>query len=113
MIKGGWHQTLAKGARPECFRHWRLWAGFGDWEWTKVKDVVFESLFCKIYRACKEWHGWTGNAHFFDRLRFVHWLEQRTIEEGWADGLGPEGKPFWMCVETELQCRDFAMEYPF
>ncbi len=53
MIKRGWHQTLAKGARPECFRHWRLWAGFGDWEGTKVKDVVFESLFCKIYRRAK------------------------------------------------------------
>jgi len=53
MIKGGWHQTLAKGARPECFRHWRLWAGFGDWEWTKVKDVVFESLFCKITGRAK------------------------------------------------------------
>ncbi len=25
--------------RPECLKGWRLWAGFGDWDWTKVKDV--------------------------------------------------------------------------
>ena len=43
---------------------WRLWAGFGDWDWTKVKDVVFDSLFCRIYRACKEAFSWTGNKNF-------------------------------------------------
>ncbi len=88
--------------RPECFRHWRLWAGFGGWEWTKVKDVVFESLFSQIYRACKEWQGWTGNAHFFDRLRLVQWIERRTIEEGWRDGFGPEGRAYGNCSKEEL-----------
>jgi hypothetical protein len=88
--------------RPDCFKHWRLWAGFGDWEWTKVKDVVFESLFCRVYRACKEWQDWKGNQGFFGRLRLVKWLEMRTIEEGWTDGLGPEEKPFWMCSSSEL-----------
>jgi hypothetical protein len=40
--------------RPPCLRRWRLWAGFGDWKWTRVKDVLFESRFCTVYRACKE-----------------------------------------------------------
>jgi hypothetical protein len=88
--------------RPDCFKHWRLWAGFGNWEWTKVKDVAFESLFCKIYRACKDWQGWKGNQGFFRRLRIVRWLEMRTIEEGWKDGLGPGEKPYWMCCGEEL-----------
>ncbi|HEU5246127.1 MAG TPA: hypothetical protein VFU09_03460 [Candidatus Udaeobacter sp.] len=43
---------------PECLFQWRLWAGFGkDWEWTKVKDVIRETLFSQVYRACKEWKG--------------------------------------------------------
>src|SRR5947207_9965933 len=31
--------------RPECLKRWRLWAGFGKtWDWTKVKDIVRETL---------------------------------------------------------------------
>lgn len=52
---------LSKG-RPPCLKGWRLWAGFGEWEWTKVKDLVTQSRFSTIYRACKEWLGWTGIA---------------------------------------------------
>ena len=81
---------------------WRLWAGFGDWDWTKVKDVTFDSLFCRIYRACKEAFSWTGNKNFRDRMRLVQWLEVRTITGGWTDGLGPNEKPYWMCCSDEL-----------
>jgi hypothetical protein len=88
--------------RPECFKNWRLWAGFGNWEWTKVKDVVFDSLFCKIYQGCKESFTWRGNHAFFERLRVVHWLETRTIAEGWEAGRGPGGKPFSLCSSFEL-----------
>jgi len=52
--------------RPECLYRWRIWAGFGKgWEWTKLKDVIRETLFSKVYRACKEWKGWTGRGEFF------------------------------------------------
>ena len=37
--------------RPPCLKRWRLWAGFGDWKWTKVKDVFFDCAFTRIYRA--------------------------------------------------------------
>lgn len=57
--------------RPECLKGWRLWAAFGNWEWTRVKDVVFDSLFSRIYRACKEQFGWTGREDFFSRRRIV------------------------------------------
>jgi hypothetical protein len=87
--------------RPECFKGWRIWAGFGEWEWTKVKGVVFDSLFCRIYRACKEAFSWTGNKSFRDRMRLVQWLEIRTITEGWKEGLGPSEKPYWMCCVGE------------
>ena len=33
-------------------------AGFGKgWVWTRVNDVVRETLFSRVYRACKEWKG--------------------------------------------------------
>ncbi len=99
--------------RPECSKGWRLWAGFGDWDWTKVKDVVFDSLFCRIYRACKVAFSWTGNKNFRDRMRLVHWLEVRTITEGWKDCLGPSGKPSWMCCAEELLGDGAACEAPF
>jgi hypothetical protein len=99
--------------RPECFKGWRLWAGFGDWDWTKVKDVVFDSLFCRIYRACKEAFSWTGNKNFRDRMRLVQWLEVRTITEGWKEGLGPGDKPYWMCCSEELLSDKLPVEAPF
>ena len=80
--------------RPKCFKRWRLWAGFGDWEWNKVKDLVFDCRFTRIYRACKEWLGWKGNRGFFDRMAFVARMEYNTVVHGWQDGLGPEGKSY-------------------
>lgn len=99
--------------RPECLKGWRLWAGFGEWEWTRVKDVVFNSLFCRIYRACKEAFSWTGNKNFRDRMRLVQWLEIRTVTEVWNDGLGPSDKPYWMCSAEELLGGVPTVEAPF
>jgi hypothetical protein len=99
--------------RPECLKGWRMWAGFGDWDWTKVKDVVFDSLLCRVYRACKEAFYWTGNKHFRDRLRLVQWLEIRTITEVWKEGLGPSDKQYWMCCAGELLGEGAAVEAPF
>ena len=99
--------------RPECLKGWRIWAGFGDWDWTKVKDVVFDSLFCRIYRACKEAFSWTGNKNFRDRMRLVQWLEIRTITEGWKEGLGPCDKPYWMCGASELLGEGATVDAPF
>lgn len=98
--------------RPECFKQWRLWAGFGEWDWTRVKDLLFDSRISRIYRACKEWLGWTGNRGFFERMRFVVALELQTVLHGWADGFGPSGKPYWMCSHQEL-LGEFAGEAPF
>ena len=78
--------------RPECLFRWRLWAGFGKtWEWTKVKDVIRETLFSKIYRACKDWKGWIGRGNFFDRMDLVRRMMILTIENGWKVGFGPGG----------------------
>jgi hypothetical protein len=90
-----------------------MWAGFGDWDWTKVKDVVFDSLFCRIYRACKEAFSWTGNKNFRDRMRLVQWLEIRTITQGWKDGLGPGEKPYRMCSWEQLLSDKLPIEAPF
>jgi len=111
--RAGYLAKYLSKQRPECFKGWRLWAGFGEWEWTKVKDVVFDSLFCRIYRACKEAFSWTGNKNFRDRMRLVRWLELRTITEGWQEGLGPSQKPYWMCCGEELFGNAVSVEAPF
>lgn len=34
----------------------------------RVKDLIIDSAFARIDRACKEWLGWTGKRGFFDRM---------------------------------------------
>ena len=100
--------------RVECLKRWRLWAAFGaGWEPTKVKDVIFDSVFSRIYRACKDWQGWIGKGLFFERIALVRKLLIKTIEEGWEIGLGPFGKPYWMCCEEELEWGHCNVEAPF
>ncbi len=87
--------------RPECLHRWRLWAGFGQgWEWTKVKDVIRETLLSSVYRACKEWKGWTGRIGFFDRMEFARGILIATIENGWEVGKGPNCVPYCECAEV-------------
>ncbi len=86
-------------------------AGFGAWEWTKVRD--FDSTFCRIYKACRDWLGWKGNKGFFQRMRLVQLLEQRTIEEGWLAGSASFQKPYWMCSREELLGDKYTVECPF
>src|SRR6184192_1541319 len=92
--------------RPECLKRWRLWAGFGaGWEWTKVKDVMRDTLFSRVYRACKEWKQWQGRGRFFERMDLVSQMTFLTIEQDWSVGCGPGGLPyaafeendFWFC----------------
>jgi hypothetical protein len=89
--------------RPECLHRWRLWAGFGQgWEWTKVKDVIRETLFSQVYRACKQWMGWEGRGRFFDRMDLVRRMMVLTIENGWLPGLGPDRSSYADSVENML-----------
>jgi hypothetical protein len=88
--------------RPECLHRWRLWAGFGkSWEWTRVKDVVRETLFSRVYSACKEWKGWAGKKGFFERMAFARRMMIATIENGWDAGRGPGGLPYGECRALE------------
>ena len=81
--------------RPECLFRWRLWAGFGKgWEWTKVKDLIRETLFSRIYQACKEWKGWTGRRDFRERMDLVRQMIILTVEHSWPIGCGPGGVPY-------------------
>jgi hypothetical protein len=78
--------------RPGCLKRWRLWAGFGaGWEWTKVKDLIRETIFSRIYRACKEWKQWRGRERFFERMALARQIMLLTIENGWEIGRGPNG----------------------
>ena len=99
--------------RAECLKGWRLWAGFGPWEWSKVKDLVSDSPFSRIYRACKEWLHWKGNKDFFARTDFVSFMELQTLMNDWEPGFGPGGKPYWMCSHEELREGFAGGECPF
>ncbi len=56
---------LTKEDRAPCLKGWRLWAAFGAWESTKVKDVKFESEFNKIIRHLIATN---GRLSYFKRL---------------------------------------------
>ncbi len=100
--------------RPPCLKRWRLWAAFGDgWDPTRVKDLDKVTLFSKVYRACKELRGWAGRGEFRERMAFTRQMVCLTIENGWEPGLGPSGKPYWMCAEEELEVGDGGVEAPF
>lgn len=86
-------KTLSR-TRAECLRNWKLWAPFGKWTSTRVKDVVSDTLFSRTYRACKDWLNWTGSVGFFGRMDFVRRVMVATLEHDWPDGLGPGGRPY-------------------
>jgi hypothetical protein len=65
-----------------------------------LSDVISDSVFSRIYRACKDW---VDKGRFFERMALLRMLLIKTIEEGWEIGLGPFGKPYWMCCEEELE----------
>jgi len=93
--------TYLSKERPECLYRWRLWAGFGKgWEWSKVNDVVRETLFSRIYQACKKWKDWTRRGQFFERMDCVRRIIIATIEQGWAVGFGPNGMRYAECDDN-------------
>ena len=90
----GPYMTKEFRRRAPSMKGWRIWDGFGKWTWTKVVDVVIDSPFSRIYKACKTCFGWEGNYDFFRRMRKVNVILRRTIVEGWPEGLGPGGRPY-------------------
>ncbi|PTX93832.1 hypothetical protein DB345_19845 [Spartobacteria bacterium LR76] len=88
--------------RETCFKRWRLWAGFGKWDWSRVKDIDLESPKGTIWKACAKTYQWQGNRGFRDKRALVDFLYHRTIEEGWQLGLGPNGREYHQCRPSEL-----------
>jgi len=75
--------------------------------------VTKNTLFSKIYRACKEWQGWEGRGDFNERMAFVRQMLFKTIENGWSAGFGPSEKPYWMCSEEEMEFGGVDCDAPF
>ena len=79
---------LGKDREP-CLKGWRLWAGFGDWDWSRVKDIVLESPRSKIYAVCKAIYGWTGSDGRGDRMILVEKLYPQSLRDAtWGDPPG-------------------------
>jgi hypothetical protein len=55
---------LTNQGRAPCLKGWRLWAAFGPWDSTKVKDVVFKSEYGNIVRGIIA-TGRERRGHFF------------------------------------------------
>ncbi|MEO8204981.1 MAG: hypothetical protein ABI615_02295 [Chthoniobacterales bacterium] len=91
--------------REPCFKRWRLWAGFGKWDWSRVKDIQVESPRSVIWNACAEAFQWKGNKGFREKQKMVDSLYSRTIEEGWQLGKGPDGDRYDECSMSELFLR--------
>jgi hypothetical protein len=64
------------------------------WLWTRVNDVVRETLFSRVYRSCKEWKGWMGQNDFSERIELVRQIVVMTIENLWPPGRCPEGAAY-------------------
>jgi len=62
-----------------------------------VKDVIRETLFSKIYEACKEWKDWSGRGQFSERMDLVRQMVIATIECCWLVGRGPNGLSYAAC----------------
>jgi hypothetical protein len=63
---------LRKAGRPGCFRGVRMWAGFGGFNYCRVRDVQVESNWRRIYRALRASLGRT-----FTQLRW--WQRKQAI----------------------------------
>lgn len=76
---------LSKSGRPQCLKGVRLWAAFGGFDHTRVKDVVVESDFTRTYKLlCSAIEG-------FDKLRYnfrVQAVNNVLMGYRWYRGFG-------------------------
>jgi hypothetical protein len=63
---------LRKSGRPGCFHRVRMWAGFGGFDYCRVRDVQVESNWTRTYAALKASLGKT-----FTQLRW--WQKKQAI----------------------------------
>lgn len=103
--KGGMHylaKYLSK-ERVRAFKGWRLWAGFGKcWDWSKVSNIMVNSLEAEVTRAVMKAFRWKGNKHYALRKTMIKRLVENTVLYGWEPGRGPDGKPYDECSPKEL-----------
>ena len=73
---------LVKAGRADCFKGVRMWAAFGGFEHSKVKDVTIDSHWTQTYAFLKSTVLFTGGMTFsglrwWERLRAV-----ANVQEG-------------------------------
>lgn len=103
--KGGMHylaKYLSK-ERVRALKGWRLWAGFGKcWNWSKVSNIMVNSLEAEVTRAAMRAFKWKGNTSYHGRKIMIASLVANTVLHGWEPGLGPNRKPYEQCSPKEL-----------
>jgi hypothetical protein len=61
-----------------CLKGWRLWAAFGPWKCTKIKDAKFESEFSAIIRELIA----TSRGHYFSKLAMADKIYFKRLAGG-------------------------------
>lgn len=77
---------LTKSGRPECLKGARLWAAFGDFDNTRIKDVVIDSPFTRVYNTL------SASIRVFKHLKW--WIRQGAVLNVLA------GKPWHVCLHN-------------
>jgi hypothetical protein len=77
---------LGRAGRPQCLKGARLWAKFGQFQATRVRDIKIESDWTKIYDSL----GMAIGKTFFAMKWWQKGQAVRNVEFGrhWAFGLG-------------------------
>jgi hypothetical protein len=70
---------LTKEGRAPCLKGWRLWAAFGPWKWTKLKDVQFQSEYSTIIRELIATG--QGRQSYFMRLALADEIYYRLLQD--------------------------------
>lgn len=70
---------LRRERLPSESRRLRLWAGFGNWERSAVKDIEIDSPRSRIYKECKALFGWKGNRKMTERMQIVETSYQQSL----------------------------------
>jgi hypothetical protein len=74
---------LSKQRRPDCFKGVRLWASFGGFPSEKVKDIVCDSPFTRVYHMLKAAFAEFASLPFAQRAQAVSNVRHNRPWNSW------------------------------
>jgi hypothetical protein len=100
---------LTKRGRPVCFKAVRLWAKFGVFVATKVKDIKIESDWTRTYSTLKATLGRTFlSLSWFERRQAVANVERCRV---WWFGVFPMVSGWFNAIEETARPSDGVLRF--